>query len=40
MSKIVDLIDSVLSNVEDTVVIERVRKEVNSMMSDRPLFAW
>jgi glycine hydroxymethyltransferase len=37
---IVDLIDRVLSNIGDESVIDSVRKEVNTLMSHRPLFKW
>lgn len=37
---IVDLIDRVLSNINDESVIDSVRKEVNALMSHRPLFKW
>ena len=40
MPKIVELIDRVIMNIEDETVIAEVRKEVNEMMSDRPMFAW
>jgi glycine hydroxymethyltransferase len=40
MAVIVDLIDEVLSNVEDENVIVSVRKRVNELMESRPLFAW
>lgn len=40
MKGIVALIDRVLSAPEDEAVIAAVRKEVNEMMSDRPIFAW
>jgi glycine hydroxymethyltransferase len=40
MSTIVDLIDEVLSNIEDETVIDNVREKVNEMMSEFPLFAW
>jgi glycine hydroxymethyltransferase len=40
MPKIVELIDRVIMNIEDENVIAEVRKEVNEMMSDRPMFAW
>ncbi len=40
MQAIVDMIDEVLSNVENEAVITDVRKRVNAMMSNRPLFAW
>jgi glycine hydroxymethyltransferase len=39
MEKIVDLIDSVIRNFEDTSHLETVREEVHAMMSHRPLFA-
>lgn len=40
MKIVVDLIDKVLSNAENTSVIDQVRAEVNKMMGDRPMFAW
>ncbi|MEX0291217.1 MAG: serine hydroxymethyltransferase [Flavobacteriaceae bacterium] len=38
MSVIVDYIDEVLSNPEDEMVIQSVKKQVNELMSGRPLF--
>ncbi|CAL67227.1 serine hydroxymethyltransferase [Christiangramia forsetii] len=38
MNKIVDLIDRVITNIENDTELEAVKKEVNSMMSGRPLF--
>lgn len=40
MGIIVDLIDNVLSNTENEDVIEKVRTNVNELMSSFPLFAW
>jgi glycine hydroxymethyltransferase len=40
MAVIVELIDKVLSNVDDEKVIKEVCTEVNNMMSHRPIFAW
>lgn len=40
MELIVELIDRVISNINDDAVIEATRKEVNKLMQDRPLFAW
>ncbi len=40
MPIIVDLIDEVLSNIEDETVIDAVRDKVNEMMGEFPLFAW
>lgn len=40
MAVIVDLIDEVLSDVENEDVITSVRKKVNTMMKDLPLFVW
>ena len=40
MGEIVELIDDVLSHLNDTTVVDKVRAKVNSMMSNRPLFAW
>jgi glycine hydroxymethyltransferase len=37
---IVDLIDEVLSNIDNQTVIDGVRDKVNDMMSGFPLFAW
>ena len=39
MEAIVDMIDTVLSNVENEEVIASVRKKVNAMMADYPIFA-
>ncbi len=38
MAVIVDLVDTVLSNIEDTAVIADVKVKVNELMSDRLLF--
>ena len=40
MDEIVDLIDSVLTNVSDETKIKAVREKVNQMMREYPLFAW
>lgn len=40
MEPIVELIDEVISNLESESVIDSVRKRVNRMMSDFPLFAY
>ncbi|MDR1345069.1 MAG: serine hydroxymethyltransferase [Tannerellaceae bacterium] len=40
MEETVELIDAVLSNVEDDKLIASVRDKVNAMMKDYPLFAW
>lgn len=40
IAPIVEFIDKVLSNPEDTKVIEEVKKEVNAMMKKFPLFAY
>ena len=40
IANIVDLIDRVLTNINDEAVIESVRKEVNALMGHRPLFQW
>lgn len=40
MGTIVELIDTVLSNPESPATIAAVRKKVNTMMIDRPMFAW
>lgn len=40
MSPIVDLVDEVISNIENESTIESVKTRVNSMMSDLPLFAY
>ncbi len=38
--KIVDFIDEVISNIDDEQAIAGVRKKVNALMGDFPLFAW
>lgn len=40
MAPIVDLIDEVISNIEDEQIIAGVRAKVNKMMEQFPLFAW
>jgi len=40
MEAIVELIDEVISNINDETVIANVAKKVNEMMAERPLFAW
>ncbi|HDP75228.1 MAG TPA: serine hydroxymethyltransferase [Bacteroidales bacterium] len=40
MPIIVDLIDRVISNIDNDKVIAEVRAEVNKLMKDFPLFAW
>ena len=40
MKVIVDMIDRILSNPDDENVIAAVKKEVNEMMHNRPMFAW
>jgi glycine hydroxymethyltransferase len=40
MVTIVDLIDRVLSNADDEAVIADVRRQVNEMMNEYPMFAW
>lgn len=40
ISTIVGLIDRVLSDINNEGEIEKVRKEVNALMSGRPLFTW
>ncbi|MFD2161826.1 serine hydroxymethyltransferase [Paradesertivirga mongoliensis] len=38
MEKIVDYIDSVLSNPEDEAVVKKVRKKIHEMMEEHPLY--
>ncbi len=38
--KIVDFIDEVISHIDDEKVVAGVRKKVNDLMGDFPLFAW
>jgi len=38
MSKIVDLIDRVITNIDNDSELEAVKKEVNAMMQGLPLF--
>lgn len=40
MGEIVEMIDTVLSNVDDAKVIASVREKVNGTMKEFPLFAW
>ena len=40
METIVELIDEVISHINDETVIADVSKKVNAMMAHRPLFAW
>jgi glycine hydroxymethyltransferase len=40
MGEIVEMIDTVLSNVEDGKTIASVREKVNTIMKQYPLFAW
>jgi len=40
MGIIVNLIDKVISNIDDENTINAVRKQVNEMMHELPLFAW
>ena len=40
MPVIVDMIDSVLCDIDNTELIANVKKNVNEMMNDRPMFAW
>ncbi|HOI88058.1 MAG TPA: serine hydroxymethyltransferase [Lentimicrobium sp.] len=40
MGIIVDLIDEVLSNIDNETVIDSVRNKVNELMGEFPLFAW
>ena len=37
--QIVELIDRVIMNIDDKLLIEKTRKEVNEMMADYPMFA-
>jgi glycine hydroxymethyltransferase len=40
MPVIVDLIDEVISNIDNEEVLAEVRKKVNALMKDFPIFAW
>ncbi|MDR2520336.1 MAG: serine hydroxymethyltransferase [Bacteroidales bacterium OttesenSCG-928-I14] len=40
IEEIVELIDVVLSNVDNNKIIDSVKKKVNILMKDYPLFAW
>lgn len=40
MPKIVDLMDRVISNINDDAAIEKVKNEVFELMKGRPLFKW
>ena len=40
MIQVVELIDKVLMNISNDSIIEAVRKDVNALMGQRPLFQW
>ncbi len=40
MGEIVEMVDTILSNPEDSKVIAAVREKVNTTMKEYPLFAW
>jgi len=40
IGQIVELIDEVLTHIDDDAVNSRVRQKVNNLMSEYPLFAW
>ncbi len=40
MTIIVDMIDEVINNIDDEKAIESVKKRVNEMMAEFPMFAW
>jgi len=40
MKPIVEMLDTVLDNIESTEVIDKTRKAVNDLMSSFPLFSW
>ncbi|MDX2361100.1 MAG: serine hydroxymethyltransferase [Crocinitomicaceae bacterium] len=40
MVKVVELVDRVITNIDNDEVIDAVRKEVNELMGHRPLFTW
>ena len=40
MKTIVDMIDRILCDPDNEAVIAAVKKEVNGMMNERPMFAW
>jgi glycine hydroxymethyltransferase len=40
IAQMVQLMDNVLMNASNEQIIAEVRKEVNALMSDKPLFAW
>lgn len=40
MAQIAELVDKVVTNIGNDTVIQEVRKAVNELMADRPLFVW
>ena len=40
MPLVVDMIDEVISDIENPDVVVRIRKKVNEMMAEYPLFAY
>ena len=40
MKTIVEMIDRIISNIDNQSIIEKVKAEVHEMMGSRPIFAW
>ena len=40
MSKIAELVDRVVMNINNETEIQSIKKEVNELMANRPLFVW
>ncbi len=40
ITQVVDLIDTVITHIDNKTIIEKVRKEVNGLMNELPLFAY
>ena len=40
MAKVAELVDKIVMNIGNHTVIQNVRKEVNELMANRPLFVW
>jgi glycine hydroxymethyltransferase len=38
--EIVDLIDQIISDIENENLIHVVKKQINTLMENRPLFTW
>jgi glycine hydroxymethyltransferase len=40
MDQVVDMINKVISDIDNELTLGKIRKEVNELMSHFPMFAW